>query len=284
MSLIFRMSKKVYIKLFAGLGNQLFQYTYGLYLERDGYEVHYILNRSKGDLLAVFHVDNSHRSLICAPQGGAQAAVLFIKKLIAKFVIKDYRTGFYQQAFYSDCFKQAPLRKLGLSFLHEAEYMHTPEYKDIHSCTAVSLHIRGGDYLQEKSYAGICTTEYYKNAVRYIKRHIPNAVFFIFTNDKQYAQNILNPVLKTDLKSARFIFNSCFADDPGFDLFLMHTCKHHIIANSTFSWWGAFLNENPEKIVITPEKWNFSEPTSEIQAQSEPADGIIPDNWIRIRR
>ena len=59
------MSKKVYIKLFAGLCNQLFQYTYGLYLEHVGYDVRYILNRSKADLLSVFRVDNSHHSLIC---------------------------------------------------------------------------------------------------------------------------------------------------------------------------------------------------------------------------
>lgn len=277
------MSKKVYIKLFAGLGNQLFQYVYGLYLEHEGYDVRYILNRSKSDLLSVFHVDDLHRSLICAPRGSSKTAVLLIKKIIAKFVIKDYRTGFYQQAFYSDCFKQEPLRKLGLSFLREAEYMHTPEYTDIHACNAVSLHIRGGDYLREQTYAGICTAGYYENAVRYIKGHIPDPVFFIFTNDKQYAQNILQGLLKTDLKSARFIFNSCFADDPGFDLFLMHICKHHIIANSTFSWWGAFLNDNPGKIVTAPEKWKFFESALETHDPPRSADGIIPDNWIRIR-
>ena len=268
------MKKTVYIKLFAGLGNQLFQYAYGQYLVQQGYAVRYILNRSPSDLLSVFCVDDSRRSLICAPRGASKKALLFIKKLIAKFVIRDYRTGFYQQAFYSDCFKEEPLGKLGLSFLHEAEYMHTPEYKDIHSCTAVSLHIRGGDYLQEPSYAGVCTAEYYKNAARYIKRHIPDTVFFIFTNDKQYAQNTLQCLLKTDLKSVRFIFNSVFDGDPGFDLFLMKSCKHHIIANSTFSWWGAFLNNKTDKIVVAPKNWTNN--------GDEDTINICADNWIRI--
>ena len=138
----------------------------------------------------------------------------------------------------------------------------------------MSVHIRGGDYMHEKQYSGICTADYYRKAMEYIMQTAGNCRFFIFTNDIGYAQQILQPLRCDILQNAVFINNSDFKQDPGFDLFLMKSCTHHIIANSTFSWWAAFLDTKENKIVIAPKNWTNNEDKSTIN--------IYADNWIRI--
>lgn len=121
----------------------------------------------------------------------------------------------------------------------------------IQSCEAVSVHIRRGDYLSVQNQAmfgGICDDAYYDRAIAEMKRRLPGAVFFFFSND-------------TDWVKERYRGENCVVaegngEDAGFrDLFLMSQCRHHIMANSSFSWWGAWLDENPDQIVIAPKKW-----------------------------
>lgn len=262
------MKKTAYIKLFAGLGNQLFQYAYGQYLLQQGYAVRYILNRSSSDLLSVFTLTEQDGSTVFAPEGKFKNTFLFLIKCYARFITHNYHTGFYQDVRYP-----AQVFSLNLRFTRETEYSKTEEYKNIRSSTAVSVHIRGGDYVHEKQYSGICTADYYRKAAEYITQTAGVCRFFIFTNDTKYAQQMLEPLCHGILQHAVFINNSDFHQDPGFDLFLMKSCTHHIIANSTFSWWGAFLNNNPDKIVIAPKNWTNSEDESTIN--------ICADNWIR---
>ena len=262
------MKKTAYIKLFAGLGNQLFQYAYGQYLLQQGYAVRYILNRSSSDLLSVFTLTEQDGSTVFAPEGKFKNTFLFLIKCYARFITHNYYTGFYQ-----DVRHPAQLSSLNLHFTRERVYSKTEEYKNIRSSTAVSVHIRGGDYVHEKQYSGICTADYYRKAAEYITQTAGVCRFFIFTNDTKYAQQMLEPLCHGILQHAVFINNSDFHQDPGFDLFLMKSCTHHIIANSTFSWWGAFLNNNPDKIVIAPKNWTNSEDESTIN--------ICADNWIR---
>jgi len=262
------MKKTAYIKLFAGLGNQLFQYAYGQYLLQQGYAVRYILNRSSSDLLSVFTLTEQDGSTVFAPEGKFKNTFLFLIKCYARFITHNYYTGFYQDVRYP-----AQLSSLNLHFTRERVYSKTEEYKNIRSSTAVSVHIRGGDYVHEKQYSGICTADYYRKAAEYITQTAGVCRFFIFTNDTKYAQQMLEPLCHGILQHAVFINNSDFHQDPGFDLFLMKSCTHHIIANSTFSWWGAFLNNNPDKIVIAPKNWTNSEDEGTIN--------ICADNWIR---
>jgi len=263
------MKKKAYIKLFAGLGNQLFQYAYGQYLVQQGYTVRYILNRSSFDLLSVFTLTPQERVTVFAPEGKFKNLFLFLIKCYARFIEHNYHTGFYQDVRYP-----AQLFSLNLHFTREREYSKTEEYKNIRSSTAVSVHIRGGDYVHEKQYSGICTADYYRKAMEYINQTASVCRFFVFTNDIEYAQQVLQPIHRDILQNAVFINNSDFKQDPGFDLFLMKSCTHHIIANSTFSWWGAFLNNTPNKIVIAPKNWTNNEDKGTIN--------ICADNWIRI--
>ena len=116
---------------------------------------------------------------------------------------------------------------------------------------SVSIHVRRGDYLTEqnvKVYGNICTLDYYRNAVSYIREKVKDAVFFLFTNDVDW--------VRENIYEEGMVIVDCNAKDSDyFDMFLMSQCKHNIIANSSFSWWGAWLNQNIDKIVVSPKKW-----------------------------
>lgn len=122
--------------------------------------------------------------------------------------------------------------------------------QQIGSTQSVSLHIRRGDYLTPENQAlfgNICTDAYYKEAMRRMREQYPGCRFFLFSNDKEWAreQFSLMDVTVVDLPGA--------SDHAEFAL--MSKCKHHILANSSFSWWASYLNPNPGKTVFAPSKW-----------------------------
>lgn len=133
---------------------------------------------------------------------------------------------------------------------------------------AISVHVRLGDYDTEDNkaiYGNICTTEYYRLATKHMLEQNPDAVFFVFSNDIEKAKRIM-PLVNT------FFVEGNDERNGWEDMYLMSKCKHHIIANSTFSWWGAWLNNNPSKIVIAPKIW--------LNTREMP--DICPEEWIRI--
>ena len=118
------------------------------------------------------------------------------------------------------------------------------------SCNAVSIHLRRGDYLtpgNREMFGGICTEEYYEQALSYMKEHVKDARFFVFSDDPNYAREKYQGEEFTivDINHGR---------DSFFDVYLMSCCQHHICANSTFSFWGARLNPNKDKIMVRPLK------------------------------
>ncbi len=124
----------------------------------------------------------------------------------------------------------------------------------IQGCESVSVHVRRGDYLEkEEIYGGICTEAYYKSAIEYMQRKRKESRFFLFSNDPEWVREWVNANYRGD---NRFVIIEGTQEETGYlDLFLMSRCKNHIIANSSFSWWGAWLDENPRKRVIAPAKW-----------------------------
>ncbi|WP_165784704.1 alpha-1,2-fucosyltransferase [Solitalea longa] len=139
--------------------------------------------------------------------------------------------------------------------------------QEIESCNSVSIHIRRGDYVNHPLLGNITTLEYYQTAISIIKTTIENPVFFVFSNDIEWCKE----TLKED--GFKFINNNTNAQSY-VDMQLMSRCKHNIIANSSFSWWAAWLNQNPNKIIISPKKWtNNPEYTYH---------GLILDSWIKI--
>lgn len=141
----------------------------------------------------------------------------------------------------------------------------------ITSCNAVSLHVRRADYVSNKKVQesfGICSMEYYQAAIAHIAAHVPSPHFFIFSDDHAWASE--------NFKSLPYP-TTCITNgaDKNFeDLTLMSRCKHNIIANSTFSWWGAWLNKNPSKIVVAPKTWFVS-------SKFDTSD-VVPSSWVRM--
>ncbi|MCL1868503.1 MAG: alpha-1,2-fucosyltransferase [Paludibacter sp.] len=141
---------------------------------------------------------------------------------------------------------------------------------NINRINSVSVHIRRNDYLNEKYskiYDGICNANYYNAAVDYVFAKDKNVVFYVFSDEIDWCKEKMN------------IPNAIFVDcnkgkDSILDLYLMSRCKTNIIANSTFSWWAAYNNQNAHKTIIAPKRW-FNENTFK-----EP--DIFPENWIRL--
>ena len=131
------------------------------------------------------------------------------------------------------------------------------------------MHIRRGDYLLDKNLSlfTTCTHDYYYKAEALIAEKSFSPTFFIFSDDIEWVKKNIpfnHPVV--------FVTDSNLTDYQ--ELMLMSACKHNIIANSTFSWWGAWLNNNTEKIVITPQKWFTTQTMNE--------KDLIPPTWIKI--
>ncbi len=115
----------------------------------------------------------------------------------------------------------------------------------------ISVHVRRGDYLVGSAlhkFRGSCQPDYYRRSIAHMERIVPHAQYVVFSDDPEAAAQTLS--LKTTP-----IFAPGNTQNPIHDLMLMSYCHHHIIANSTFSWWGAWLNNKPEKVVIAPRRW-----------------------------
>jgi hypothetical protein len=138
---------------------------------------------------------------------------------------------------------------------------------------SVSVHIRRGDYLSaDEVYGGICTEAYYEAAIAYMQKKYPNAAFFFFSNETRWAKKWLaKRYMKPgeDELDPRYCLIEETTEHTGFlDMMLMSKCKHHILANSSFSWWAAYLNDSLEKVVIAPDKWNNQKDFSDIYTEN----------------
>ncbi|WP_412507226.1 alpha-1,2-fucosyltransferase [Roseovarius sp. SYSU LYC5161] len=136
----------------------------------------------------------------------------------------------------------------------------------------VSVHIRRGDYsnnVHTLKYHGICSDGYYLNAMKLIKRLNPDVRFVVFTNDLPYARMLFS---KEPVYFANELFKSSSDRE---EMYLMSKCKFNIISNSSFSWWSAYLNKSPEKLVIAPSEW-YGFPYD--------SQDLLPVDWLKISK
>jgi len=135
---------------------------------------------------------------------------------------------------------------------------------------AVSLHVRRGDYLSKDNQLifGQCSENYYEAAIAHVAQYVSPVVIYVFSDCPEWVHENLNfnyPTVVSDQNLGPLAYE---------DLRLMSACRHNIIANSSFSWWGAWLNPNPDKIVVAPQKWF---------AEGHPDNpDIVPPEWCRI--
>ncbi|MDD5569678.1 MAG: alpha-1,2-fucosyltransferase [Bacteroidales bacterium] len=143
--------------------------------------------------------------------------------------------------------------------------------REIKGNNSVSIHIRRGDYINKPVVSmdfNICDTDYYLRSVDYISKQITNPVFYVFSDDISWVKEnfkIPYPMKFVDSNTPENSFE---------DMRLMSLCKHNILANSSFSWWSAWLNENRNKIIVTPREW--------VRIKDYKTSDIVPDNWFRL--
>ncbi|MGF2414096.1 alpha-1,2-fucosyltransferase [Ferruginibacter sp.] len=155
------------------------------------------------------------------------------------------------------------------AFNMPADTVNTALMEKIRTSNSVSLHVRRGDYLNDhwqKILGVINGAAYYTNAMDYINQHFTAPHYFIFSDDIQWAKENLK------VNNCTYVDNNK-GKSSYIDMYLMSLCKHNIIANSTFSWWAAWLNKNPDKIVIMPEKW----------MNNNECKGVFVAEWIKMK-
>lgn len=260
------------IPITGGLGNQLFQYAYGRKLE--------IIDK-KEVIFDIFFFENSHTNPLYKKDtlrpflldrfninptskfspNPENHLIKFTKKVLAKI------TGnfpLYQSEKYFAPIKDTILEEFTLKTPLSDQAQNIANNIKLHD-NPVSIHIRRGDYVNNKNHP-LCDLEYYYHAEHYIKSKINNPLFFIFSDDIEWVRKNLN------------IGDSVFVSNPNIteieELTLMSMCSHNIIANSTFSWWGAYLNQNNGKIVIAPKLWTKHKSANELN--------ILPESWIQM--
>ncbi len=174
--------------------------------------------------------------------------------------------GYWQSERYFQTIREVLLRDF--EFPYGEQKLEDLRKEFLHSKQYAAVHIRRGDYLKDtEAWGNLSESSYYSRAIAFIKKAVnPRLVFF--SDDIQWVKENYR------YENAMYIEESMFRNyKPWYDMCLMSSCAHNIIANSSFSWWGAWLNRNDSKIVAAPEKWFFD-------GRSE--RDICPEGWIRI--
>lgn len=296
------MDKKI-VKFNGGLGNQMFQYAFGLSVSKK-YKAEILFDfsyfedvKSTSNVttrffeMGVFNVDckpvkNEDLESIVYPDAKSKIKTKFKKlcpqlcgvtfvrekhsysydaKLFNNPNFKFYE-GYFQNEKYFKNVRPELLKRFTLK--EPLDEKNQEVLDEIKNTNSVSLHIRRGDYITldyVNKIHGVCSLDYYAKAIKYIAKKVKNPHFYIFSDDiKWVLEN-----LKTEYPFTVVDFNQ---GKGHLDMELMKNCKHNIIANSSFSWWGAWLNQNPEKIVIAPKHW-----TSKKQVNN-----IVPRSWVKL--
>lgn len=186
-----------------------------------------------------------------------------------------YLTGYWQSEKYFKNIENIIRKEFVLNDNPSQNYnKYLYDIKKVKS-NSVAVHIRRGDYTDKiiKKNIGLCPLNYYHNTIKKISEKVENPFFFIFTDDIKWTKNNLKlkyPTSFISRKSSKYNYKNKDYEE----LILMSKCKHNIIANSSFSWWGAWLNNNPNKIVIAPKKW-----FNNLNINTE---DLIPKQWIKM--
>ena len=279
----------IIVRLIGGLGNQLFQYTIGrilsiknevpLYLDTSAYDnpdsrscklYYYNIKAAVATKDKIENINNLYESNALYAKFYRQAEKRFLPK---------HRWYYYKEDEY---YKYEPaLMKVSSPILLEGFWQHHRYYEHIYpeiweeltlkeaykkdntgvlseieqNAAAVSIHIRRGDYVSDPNnlnWFGVMPVSYYYKAIDYINNKIKSPVYYVFSDDLNWVKRNLNIKGQT-------VYVDIEGGKDYLELDAMSKCRHNIIANSSFSWWGAFLNKSPGKIVVAPATWLANE-------------------------
>ena len=289
--------------IIGGLGNQMFQYAAGRALsinikksfvvdvqDFDQYEVH-----NGYELEKIFNINNkASRNQLDSVLGKWRTNKYIRKKISTKkylslltgskmviephtsywsklFDVNDsaYLVGYWQTEKYFKSIEN--VIRSDFTFPSSMSKMNFEWAKLIKHSNSVSIHIRRGDLVSNPkalAFHGLCSLEYYVRSISYMQKNTENPTFYVFSDDIAWAKKNL------DFGSNHYHFVGNNNGKESFnDMWLMTLCKHNIIANSSFSWWGAWLNNNKNKLVVAPERWFLLD--------NDILD-IIPSSWLKL--
>ncbi len=278
---------KVYLS--GGLGNQLFQFAtaYSLARRRNTtvvLDISNYFNNTRSYELEVFQQIRTGYRIVKNNRIFSSKLYKLLSTLLRSDVWREVHP-FRYDAKILKCKKKCTL----IGYFQSEKYFHDfrselleiftfPDISDHHLLgiykkiladkSSVSIHVRRGDYVsnpQANAYHGALPISYYKAAIDHMKLKIDKPNFYIFSDDISWIETHFD-----------FLENYTIVDinkgaDSYRDIQLMSICRGNIIANSSFSWWAAWLNRNTKKVVVAPKKW--------VLRQSEPLDDIIPQEW-----
>ena len=292
------------VKLTGGLGNQLFQYAIGRVMTEQSYqELRLDINSFTWDKLRNYALSpfNLHARIASNDEikkiknynvnikdrilhkikGKSIPYYLYstIKEPIFSFDtnFNKYRTknvyieGYWQSEKYFIQIRSLLLKEINIDDSKLSITMRSLKSRILNLENSVSIHVRRGDYISNtltSEFHGSCDLNYYKNAMNVIEQSIETPIYFVFSDDKSYVKEMFE-------NNENIIVVEGISFDYE-ELLLMSYCKHHIIANSSFSWWGAWLNQNSNKKVIAPSRWFLNNEMQELSRD------LIPLNWIKI--
>lgn len=179
-----------------------------------------------------------------------------------------YLMGYWQsEKYFSDCADQI---RHDFEFAPPLTSMNARLAEQMRVEPSVSLHVRRGDYVSNPRASathGVCSLDYYRDAVRFIAERVVNPHFYVFSDDVDWVRDNLK------LEFSHEYVNHNQGQESYNDMRMMSLCKHNIIANSSFSWWGAWLNVRRDKIVVAPKRWFANEISSQ---------DLMPSDWMRV--
>lgn len=237
-----------------GLGNQLFQYNFALFLKEKFPNVKIILN------ISYFKKDSIHGGYLL-PQKDFKISKNVYRLKSKYFLCTDNSNineidpnknimfyGYWQDPKIMGKYtvKIEDLFKIKLNNKNNDYYNQI-----IKSKNSVSIHIRCGDYNNNYMHGNIATKSFFQNAINYISEKLDNPVFFVFSDDVEWCKKNID----FGKYKNTYIIGNEKPDAIQYDIFLMSKCHHNIISNSSFSWWGQYYNEYNDKIVISPSYW-----------------------------
>ncbi|MEO5571598.1 MAG: alpha-1,2-fucosyltransferase [Bacteroidia bacterium] len=304
----------VIVELSGGLGNQMFQYAAG---RRLSFKNKIPLKLFTHKLSRNWHRTYSLKYLNVEEQFISENET---RKLVEKNVIEVYKEipggfnkkifeiknsvflkGYWQSEKYFKDYD--PLIRNDFTFKHHPSGKNKNLIEQMNKCESVAIHVRRGDFVTidktNARYGGICDLKYYQRCLNYIKDKISNPHFFIFSDDPKWVRENLKPdgevtyVTHNSTKkhfklennyyyrNSLILFKNIFPDKSYEDLRLMSTCKHFIIANSSFSWWAAWLGNYQRKIICAPSRW-INPATDNVETAAAEYQDLIPETWIKV--